>query len=176
MASVGANAGLGEQSVLGQDECIPAGARWSGSPPSPTEHLAPTVETMLGSPAPVCGWRLYHGFCALLGLVGLEGRRAEVVAGEALPRTIDFETAGQRPLGSPALQPGHALGAPLAGCDKPQVQHVGCVAQQLPRVASDQNHVASGDGLSDSFGQAVNVLLVGRMQTETVGHTDGLLI
>ncbi|MGC9667868.1 Pls/PosA family non-ribosomal peptide synthetase [Planosporangium sp. 12N6] len=71
-ATVGAGAGLGEQSVLGEGETVPPGARWSGSPPTPADALAPTVEAMLGSGEPVRGWRLRHLAAAAAGLVGLE--------------------------------------------------------------------------------------------------------
>lgn len=71
-ASVGANAGLGEQSVLVDGESVPPGARWAGSPPSPIKRLAPTVEHMLGCEGPVRGWRPRHIIAAVLGLVGLE--------------------------------------------------------------------------------------------------------
>lgn len=71
-ASVGARGGLGEQSVLGEGERVPPGARWCGSPPKPTGRLAPNVETMLRSAAPVRGWRPHHLAAAVLGLVGLE--------------------------------------------------------------------------------------------------------
>ncbi|WP_205863101.1 Pls/PosA family non-ribosomal peptide synthetase [Planosporangium thailandense] len=71
-AVVEANAALGEQSVLGQGETVPIGERWSGSPPNPTDALAPTVEEMLGAGRPVRGWRLHHVAAALVGLLGLE--------------------------------------------------------------------------------------------------------
>jgi non-ribosomal peptide synthetase-like protein len=71
-ASIGAYAGLGEQSVLGQDESIPAGGRWSGSPPSPTRKLSPTVEALLECAGRLRGWRPDHIAAAMLGLLGLE--------------------------------------------------------------------------------------------------------
>ncbi|MEV6813215.1 Pls/PosA family non-ribosomal peptide synthetase [Micromonospora sp. NPDC051296] len=71
-ASVGANAGLGEQSVLVQGDAVPPGARWAGSPPAPTERLAPTVEAMLSYRRLRHGWRLHHVAAALVGLIGLE--------------------------------------------------------------------------------------------------------
>ncbi|HEX5541156.1 MAG TPA: Pls/PosA family non-ribosomal peptide synthetase [Micromonospora sp.] len=83
-ASVGVGAGLGEQSVLGQGESVPPGARWSGSPPSPSKRSATTVETMLRAD-PVRDWRLRHVFAAVLGLVGLEiGAIAMIVPSVAL--------------------------------------------------------------------------------------------
>ncbi|MCB5909099.1 Pls/PosA family non-ribosomal peptide synthetase [Streptomyces pinistramenti] len=69
-ARMGAGAGLGEQSVVGQGEAVPAGARWTGSPPSTTDALAPGVEAMLRRPAAAVGWR--QGTAALGGLVLLE--------------------------------------------------------------------------------------------------------
>lgn len=71
-ASIGAYAGLGEQSVLGQDESIPAGERWSGSPPSPTKKLTPTVEALLNRNEWLRGWQPRHIAAAMLGLLGLE--------------------------------------------------------------------------------------------------------
>ncbi|MEW1659512.1 Pls/PosA family non-ribosomal peptide synthetase [Streptomyces sp. NPDC093707] len=46
-ARMEAGAGLGEQSVIGQGEVVPPGARWAGSPPSPVTALAPPIEDML---------------------------------------------------------------------------------------------------------------------------------
>ncbi|HEX5541363.1 MAG TPA: Pls/PosA family non-ribosomal peptide synthetase [Micromonospora sp.] len=71
-ASIGVGAGLGEQSVLGQGESVPAGARWSGSPPRPTQKLGPIVEAMLGNGDRAGDWRRHHIAAALLGLIGLE--------------------------------------------------------------------------------------------------------
>lgn len=71
-ASVGAYAALGEQSVLGPDEFIPPGERWSGSPPSPIEELMPSVESMLTCTGRTRGWRPQHLVATMLGLIGLE--------------------------------------------------------------------------------------------------------
>lgn len=68
---VGEYAGLAEQSVLGQDETIPARARWSGSPPRAVAELSPGVEAMLAAPSPK-GWRLRHYAAGLLGVIALE--------------------------------------------------------------------------------------------------------
>ncbi|MFE2499258.1 Pls/PosA family non-ribosomal peptide synthetase [Streptomyces scopuliridis] len=69
---VGAGAGLGEQSVIGQDEAIPAGARVAGSPPRPVDALAPGVEAMMRARRGTDGWRARHLAAALAGLVLLE--------------------------------------------------------------------------------------------------------
>ncbi|MFG2227229.1 Pls/PosA family non-ribosomal peptide synthetase [Streptomyces sp. NPDC048644] len=69
-ARMGAGAGLGEQSVVGQGEAVPDGVRWTGSPPSATDALAPGVEAMLRRPADTGGWRQLAA--ALGGLVLLE--------------------------------------------------------------------------------------------------------
>ncbi|TKA08094.1 Pls/PosA family non-ribosomal peptide synthetase [Actinacidiphila oryziradicis] len=72
-ARMGARAGLGEQSVIGQDdEAVPAGARWAGSPPCPIDALAPGVETMLRAHRSADRWRPRHLAAALLGLAFLE--------------------------------------------------------------------------------------------------------
>ncbi|RLU86320.1 peptide synthetase [Streptomyces griseocarneus] len=71
-ARVGAGAGLGEQSVVGQGQAVPDGARWAGSPPRPVAALAPDVEAMLRSPADADEWRARHVAAALAGLVFLE--------------------------------------------------------------------------------------------------------
>jgi non-ribosomal peptide synthetase-like protein len=71
-ATVCPGGALGEQSVLGGGETVPAGARWSGSPSGPVDALTPTVETMLRPGRPGKGWRPWHIAAALLGLVGLE--------------------------------------------------------------------------------------------------------
>ncbi|MFE7660624.1 Pls/PosA family non-ribosomal peptide synthetase [Streptomyces celluloflavus] len=76
-ARLGAGAGLGEQSVVEQDEVVTAGARWAGSPPHPVDALAPAMETMLRARGHVDGWRPRHLAAALSGLVLLE---AAVVA------------------------------------------------------------------------------------------------
>ncbi|MGV9246166.1 Pls/PosA family non-ribosomal peptide synthetase [Streptomyces sp. NPDC003710] len=67
-----ARSGLGEQSVLGPDEVVPAGARRAGSPSRPVEALAPAVETMLGRCGGTDRWRPRQLAAALLGLVFLE--------------------------------------------------------------------------------------------------------
>ncbi|MFE4372565.1 Pls/PosA family non-ribosomal peptide synthetase [Streptomyces sp. NPDC056835] len=71
-ARMGAGAGLGEQSVIGQDEAIPAGARMAGSPPRPVDALAPGVEAMMRAHRRTDGWRPRHLVAALLALVLLE--------------------------------------------------------------------------------------------------------
>ncbi|WP_326613132.1 amino acid adenylation domain-containing protein [Streptomyces scopuliridis] len=71
-ARMGAGAGLGEQSVIGQDEAIPAGARVAGSPPRPVDALAPGVEAMMRAQRRTDGWRPRHLAAALAGLVLLE--------------------------------------------------------------------------------------------------------
>ncbi|MEW2384722.1 Pls/PosA family non-ribosomal peptide synthetase [Micromonospora sp. NPDC047707] len=84
-ASVGAYAGLGEQSVLVHGETVPPGARWAGSPPAPTTRLAPTVESMLSYHPLRHGWRLRHVAAGLIGLIGLElGTIAMVLPSVAL--------------------------------------------------------------------------------------------
>ncbi len=84
-ASVGANAGLGEQSVLVHGDAVPSGARWAGSPPAPTRRLAPTVEAMLSYRRLHRGWRPHHVAAALVGLIGLElGAIAAVLPSVAL--------------------------------------------------------------------------------------------
>ncbi|MEU9505164.1 Pls/PosA family non-ribosomal peptide synthetase [Micromonospora sp. NPDC048170] len=84
-ASVGARAGLGEQSVLAHGEAVPPGARWAGSPPAPIPRLAPTVESLLSYRRLRRGWRVHHGAAALVGLIGLElGAIAMVLPSVAL--------------------------------------------------------------------------------------------
>ncbi|MFG3709789.1 Pls/PosA family non-ribosomal peptide synthetase [Micromonospora sp. NPDC047730] len=84
-ASVGVDAGLGEQSVLVHGETVPPGERWAGSPPAPTPRLAPTVESLLSYRRLRRGWRVHHIAAALVGLVGLElGAIAMVLPSVAL--------------------------------------------------------------------------------------------
>ncbi|MER6610831.1 Pls/PosA family non-ribosomal peptide synthetase [Streptomyces sp. NPDC000927] len=71
-ARMGAGSGLGEQSVIGQGEVVPAGARWAGSPPHPVQALAPHIETMLRAHGDIGGWRPRHLAAAVVGLVLLE--------------------------------------------------------------------------------------------------------
>ncbi|MEU3754667.1 Pls/PosA family non-ribosomal peptide synthetase [Streptomyces olivoreticuli] len=71
-ARMEAGSGLGEQSVIGQGEAIPPGARWAGSPPGPTDALAPDVEAMLRADGDAGRWRPRHFAAALLGLTALE--------------------------------------------------------------------------------------------------------
>ncbi|MCP2329614.1 non-ribosomal peptide synthetase-like protein [Hamadaea flava] len=70
--AVGANAGLGEQSVLSRGESVPEGARWSGSPATPVQEINRVVEAMLAMEAPRRGWWPHHILAAVLGLIGLE--------------------------------------------------------------------------------------------------------
>ncbi|WP_250793289.1 Pls/PosA family non-ribosomal peptide synthetase [Micromonospora phytophila] len=84
-SSVGAYAGVGEQSVLVQGEAVPPGERWAGSPPAPTRRLTPTVESMLSYRQLRSGWRPHHMAAALVGLIGLElGAIAMVLPSVAL--------------------------------------------------------------------------------------------
>ncbi|MFH8476508.1 Pls/PosA family non-ribosomal peptide synthetase [Streptomyces sp. NPDC018000] len=85
-ARMGAGSGLGEQSVIGQDEAVPAGARWAGSPPHPVQALAPDVETMLRAPSDTDGWRPRHLTAAIVGLVLLE----TAALATALPEIVLF--------------------------------------------------------------------------------------
>ncbi|WP_406499735.1 amino acid adenylation domain-containing protein [Streptomyces sp. NBC_00846] len=71
-ARMGPDSGLGEQSVIGQDESMAAGARWAGSPARRVEALTPVVEAMLRTPGAAHHWRPRHLSAALLGLVFLE--------------------------------------------------------------------------------------------------------
>ncbi|WP_234376789.1 Pls/PosA family non-ribosomal peptide synthetase [Streptomyces sp. TP-A0356] len=71
-ACMGHRSGLGEQSVIGQGEEVPAGARRAGSPARPVKALAPAVETMLHRRGDADGWRPRHVAAALLGLAFLE--------------------------------------------------------------------------------------------------------
>ncbi|MFE2046525.1 Pls/PosA family non-ribosomal peptide synthetase [Streptomyces sp. NPDC059477] len=70
-ARMEAGAGLGEQSGLDEDEVVPAGARWAGSPAQPVDTLTPAAESMLRTPDH-SGWRARHMAAALSGLVFLE--------------------------------------------------------------------------------------------------------
>ncbi|MFJ3824507.1 Pls/PosA family non-ribosomal peptide synthetase [Streptomyces nodosus] len=72
-ASLGRRAGLGEQSLIGQGEAVPEGARRAGSPGRPVEALTPAVETMLERDGDLDPWRPRHRAAALLGLLFLEG-------------------------------------------------------------------------------------------------------
>ncbi|MGY0004237.1 Pls/PosA family non-ribosomal peptide synthetase [Micromonospora sp. I033] len=84
-ASVGAYAGVGEQSVLVHGETVPPGQRWAGSPPAPTPRLAPTVEAMFSYRRLRNGWRPHHVAAALVGLISLElGAIAMVLPSVAL--------------------------------------------------------------------------------------------
>ncbi|MYT33272.1 MULTISPECIES: Pls/PosA family non-ribosomal peptide synthetase [unclassified Streptomyces] len=71
-ARVETGAGLGEQSVLGEGDAVPPGARWAGSPPSPVPALTPDVEEMLRAGGPAERGRVRHLAAALLGVVLLE--------------------------------------------------------------------------------------------------------
>jgi non-ribosomal peptide synthetase-like protein len=71
-SSVGPGAALGDQSVLSEGEAVPAGARWSGSPATPTMEFERTVEIMMAAWSPLPRWRVHHIAGAVLGLLGLE--------------------------------------------------------------------------------------------------------
>ncbi|MFK0296258.1 Pls/PosA family non-ribosomal peptide synthetase [Streptomyces sp. NPDC090442] len=79
-ARMAAGSGLGEQSVLGQGETVPPGARWAGSPPSPVPALAPRVEEMLRAGGTTEPGRPRHAAAALLGTAFLEALPLAVVA------------------------------------------------------------------------------------------------
>ncbi|MFF8418586.1 Pls/PosA family non-ribosomal peptide synthetase [Streptomyces sp. NPDC015680] len=71
-ARLGPGAALGEQSVAGPDEAVPAGARRAGSPARPVTALSPAVEAMLRTRGRTDRWRPGPLFAVLLGLVFLE--------------------------------------------------------------------------------------------------------
>jgi non-ribosomal peptide synthetase-like protein len=71
-ARMKAGSGLGEQSVLGEGEVVPAGARWAGSPPVPVEALASRIEDMLRAGGTAERRRLRYVAAAGLGVVLLE--------------------------------------------------------------------------------------------------------
>ncbi|WEB40824.1 amino acid adenylation domain-containing protein [Streptomyces yunnanensis] len=71
-ARMAAGAGLGEQSVIGQGQAVPPGARWAGSPPSPVAALAPHIEDMLRAGGTTEHGRARHLAAAALGVVLLE--------------------------------------------------------------------------------------------------------
>ncbi len=52
----------------------------------------------------------------------------------------------------------------------------GSLAQQVPCTAAHEDHVAPLRRLTGRLGQAVQVLLVKRVQAEAVGHGDGLFV
>ncbi|QWF79520.1 Pls/PosA family non-ribosomal peptide synthetase [Amycolatopsis sp. CA-230715] len=71
-STVGERAALGEQSVLGQHQHIPAGARWSGSPAEPVDALEASTESVLAARGELRGWRPHHVAVSLCGLAFLE--------------------------------------------------------------------------------------------------------
>ncbi|MCK7622969.1 amino acid adenylation domain-containing protein [Streptomyces sp. RS10V-4] len=71
-ASMAAGSGLAEQSVLGQGETVPAGARWAGSPPSPVPALASHIEDMLRAGGTTERGRPRYAAAAVLGTALLE--------------------------------------------------------------------------------------------------------
>ncbi|MEV5986747.1 Pls/PosA family non-ribosomal peptide synthetase [Streptomyces sp. NPDC052051] len=79
-ARMGHRSGLGEQSVIGQGEAVPAGARRAGSPARAVESLSPTVERMLGRPGAPDRWRPRQLAGALLGLAFLESAALMMIA------------------------------------------------------------------------------------------------
>ncbi|MFB6715096.1 Pls/PosA family non-ribosomal peptide synthetase [Streptomyces sp. NPDC056358] len=85
-ACLGPRSGLGEQSVAGPDEAVPAGARRAGSPARPVEALSPLVEKMLSTGAGTDRWHPRQLAAVVLGLAMLE---AAVVA-MALPDVALF--------------------------------------------------------------------------------------
>ncbi|MFE0027479.1 Pls/PosA family non-ribosomal peptide synthetase [Amycolatopsis sp. NPDC059021] len=83
--TVGEWAAVGEQSVLGQEEIVPAGDRWSGSPAQPTTSLEPAAEVMLDARGDMGGWKPRHLGASVLGLIWLEFLAiAMIVPGVAL--------------------------------------------------------------------------------------------
>ncbi|MGW0994308.1 Pls/PosA family non-ribosomal peptide synthetase [Streptomyces sp. NPDC002523] len=71
-AELGPGAALGEQSLTGPGETIPAGGRRAGSPARPVEVLSPLVESLLNSPHRTDRRRPRHMVASLLGLALLE--------------------------------------------------------------------------------------------------------
>ncbi len=78
-ARMEAGSGLGEQSVLGEGEVVPAGARWAGSPPVPLKALDPRIEDMLRAGGTAERRRPRYVAAAQLGVALLETLRLAVV-------------------------------------------------------------------------------------------------
>ncbi|MGW5060946.1 Pls/PosA family non-ribosomal peptide synthetase [Streptomyces sp. NPDC004096] len=78
-ARMEAESGLGEQSVLGEGEVVPAGARWAGSPPVALEALDPRIEDMLRAGGTAERRRPRYVAAAQLGVALLETLRLAVV-------------------------------------------------------------------------------------------------
>ena len=114
--------------------------------------------------------------CHQVVLVRPNRRLPEEVPSKTLPYTIHFEAAGQCLLWGEAFLPGHALHAPIARSDQPQMKAARRIRQQLPAAASDQNHITSARSLPYRFCQPVKVALVRRVQTKALRHTDRFLI
>ena len=55
-ASLGADAGLAEQSLAAEDQHIPAGEHWAGSPSSPSPEPDPLLESIRCRPVPPTRW------------------------------------------------------------------------------------------------------------------------
>ncbi|MER5611175.1 Pls/PosA family non-ribosomal peptide synthetase [Streptomyces sp. NPDC002215] len=85
-ARLGPGAALGEQSVAGPDEAVPAGARRAGSPARPVTALSPPVEAMLRPRGRTDRWRAPQLLAVLLGLVLIEATMVAV----ALPSAALF--------------------------------------------------------------------------------------
>ena len=56
------------------------------------------------------------------------------------------------------------------------MKDVGRLTQEVPCSTAHQHYVASFGRLAGRLGQAVHILLVGRVQAKAVGHRDGLFI
>ncbi|MEV6162484.1 Pls/PosA family non-ribosomal peptide synthetase [Streptomyces sp. NPDC052052] len=85
-ARLGPRSALGEQSVAGADEAVPAGARRAGSPARPVEALSPAVEEMLRPRGGTDRWRVRHLAAVVLGLFLLE----TAAVASALPSVVLF--------------------------------------------------------------------------------------
>lgn len=56
------------------------------------------------------------------------------------------------------------------------MEHVRQFAEQMPCTAPDQHHIAPLGRLAGRFGQAMNVLSMGRVQAKTVGHAHDFFV
>ena len=56
------------------------------------------------------------------------------------------------------------------------MKHAGHFSQQLPRSSPYKHDAATLCGLSSGLGQAVQILLMRRVQAEAIGRADGFLV
>ena len=141
--------------------------KWDGFEIRPTERRHAVGHVVQVNPA---------GVGHQVVLIGPDGVGAEEIVREALARAVHFQATRPCLFQRPAFARGHALDTPLARRHQPHMKGIRRVAEQLSRAAPHQDDAAARRRLLHRLFEAVNVMLMRRMQPKAVGQAQRLFV